>query len=264
MLIIFILLFCAVLIFCFFRYKNNMRKIITMYNNGNTFVFGLRGRGKDMLMSNIVARRRKQYCSNVDYKCGTDYHIFRASDFDCGGNSYKSFNGDLPVKSYRYSYSDGTDIYLFDCGTHFPAQYNDKLNKDYAGFATFCCLSRHLGACNVHVNAQSLNRVWDKLREQCDTYIYCMSCKVLFGGRLVVQRVRVYEKYDTALNHLPPFRCRMPLFGKDAKTAIKLAKMSYDNANGIIKTYTLIYRNKSRYDTRFFKSLMECNNNVND
>jgi hypothetical protein len=44
------------------------KKIIRMFEDGNVCVTGLRGRGKDMLMSNVVVRRKKPYVSNVDYK----------------------------------------------------------------------------------------------------------------------------------------------------------------------------------------------------
>lgn len=45
-----------------------IRNIKRMFEDGNVCVVGLRGRGKDMLFANIIARRRKEYISNTDYK----------------------------------------------------------------------------------------------------------------------------------------------------------------------------------------------------
>lgn len=50
---------------------------------------GLRGRGKDMLMSNVAIRRNLPYVSNVDY--GGHYFPLHMSDFDCGMNTYNNF-----------------------------------------------------------------------------------------------------------------------------------------------------------------------------
>ena len=46
-----------------------IRKIIKLFENGNVNVTGLRGTGKDVLFSNVIARRKSKYISNVDYNC---------------------------------------------------------------------------------------------------------------------------------------------------------------------------------------------------
>lgn len=35
-----------------------MRKIVKMFENGSVSVFGLRGKGKDLLTANVVCRRK--------------------------------------------------------------------------------------------------------------------------------------------------------------------------------------------------------------
>lgn len=230
-----------------------MRKIIKLFQSGNVCVCGLRGRGKDMLFSNVVVRRGLPYVCNTNY--GGDHIPFNPMDYDCGGNTYESF---LNSKLYRYQYphKDGTDIYIADAGIYFPSQYCGDLNKRYGYISTFMALSRHLGECNVHFNVQNLNRVWDKIREQSDIYIMCNWCKVFFG-KLVIERVTIYENYDSAVNRVPPYRAPRVRMNSDRKMNLHMDKQKYRIAHGEIKQRTLIYINKSSYDTRVFKTMLE-------
>lgn len=45
----------------------NFKKLIRLFEDGNVCVCGLRGRGKDLLMSNVAVRRGLDYISNIDY-----------------------------------------------------------------------------------------------------------------------------------------------------------------------------------------------------
>lgn len=231
----------------------SLRKIIKLFDKGNVMVCGLRGDGKDMLMSNVVQRRKKPYISNADY--GGVRFPFNPKEFDCAQNTYREFiDGDL--YPYVYPYPDGTDIYISDAGVYFPAQYCSELNRDYGFFSSFVALSRHLGECNIHMNAQALNRIWDKFREQSDQYIMCKSCKVFFG-KIVFQRVIIYEKYESALGHVPPFPLRKPLLNPDRRFQWKMQKANYLITHGKIEPHTLIYFHKSNYDTRVFKEMLK-------
>ena len=232
-----------------------MKKIIKLFRSGNVCVCGLRGRGKDMLMSNVVVRRRLPYVSNVDY--GGDYIEFVPKNYDCGGNTYENFLED-DILPYDYPHEDGTDIYISDAGVYFPAQYCKELNKKYGYFSTLAALTRHLGLCNMHFNVQNLNRVWDKLREQSDIYIMCNFCRVLFGS-LVIQKVTIYEKYESAVDRVPPYRPPRVRLNADRRLAVQQEKQRYRITYGDIKPRLLIYRNKSTYDTRIFKTKLAAN-----
>ena len=133
-----------------------MKKIIKLFEAGNVSVCGLRGRGKDMLFSNVAVRRKLPYVCNTNY--GGEHIPFNPLDYDCGGNTYENFLTGK-VFYYKYPHCDGTDVYISDAGVYFPSQYNGELNKRYGYISTFMALSRHLGECNVHFNAQNLNRV---------------------------------------------------------------------------------------------------------
>lgn len=230
-----------------------LREIKRLFERGNVCVCGLRGTGKDMLIANVTARRRLPYISNVDY--GGEYHPFSPYEFDIGGNTYDNFiNGN--IRHYIYPYPDGYDVYISDVGVYFPSQYCNELNRKYAHFPTFYALSRQLGDCNVHFNVQSLNRAWDKLREQSDTYVLCLGCKVILG--IVFQKVRIYDKYESALNKVLPYPLRVPLFASpQTRFNVKMVKATYEANHGTIKTRFLVYRNKSTYDTRIFRKMLE-------
>ena len=238
----------------------NMHRIIKLFEQGNVCVVGLRGCGKDMLFANVVARRRKPYVSNTDYHCKNAPFIKLKFDNLNIKNNYKNFvSGE--IVPYDYPYPENADCYIADCGIYLPSQYCNELNKLYPEFPAFYALSRHIANCNVHFNVQNLNRVWDKLREQSDTYIRTVSCHVLFK-KWVLQTVVVYDKYQSCVDRVDPFcPTPMPLFGgKETKAALRQsndeAKRRYKEIYGEVKKYILIYKNKSNYDTRLFKGVL--------
>lgn len=237
-----------------------MKKIIKLFEAGNVSVSGLRGRGKDLLMSNVVARRNMPYVCNVDY--GGDHKDFSPMDYDCGGNTYHNFISGK-IKKYVYPHEDGTDIYISDAGIYFPAQYCNELNRHYGFFSTFMALSRHLGQCNVHYNAQNLNRVWDKIREQSDIYINCIWSKVILR-RFVIQKVILYEKYQSAVDRVPPYRPPKVRMNEDRRLQVQMERQRYRISFGDIKSRILVYRHKSNYDTRVFKALLDSGSDIEE
>lgn len=229
------------------------KKIIKLFEDGNVCVFGLRGRGKDLLMSNVVVRRAQPYISNIDY--GGHYYPYDASKLDCGKNTFKNYISGS-VRYYEFPYPDGSDVYLSDAGIYYPSQYCNELNKLYPYLATFQALSRHVGLCNFHFNVQNLNRVWDKIREQSDIYIMCRRCIYLKG--LVLQFITIYDKYQSAVDRQRPLKLPMPLFSnKETRMLRKIQLAQYEATHGVITDAILLYRNKSDYDTRRFKSILE-------
>lgn len=235
------------------------RSIVKLFEDGNVCVTGLRGRGKDMLMSNVVVRRKLPYVSNVNYDGrrpwkgrSCSYRPFNPLDYD-SGNTYDQFiKGN--VVPYTFPHPDGTDIYISDAGVYFPSQYCNELNKKYGGLCSFMALSRHLGKCNVHTNVQNLNRCWDKIREQSDSYITCNRCIVI--GKLVLQCVTIYEQYDACVKRVPPFPMKRPLFNANRIQQYEISLMNFVTSHGKIRRGILLYWNKSKYDTRFFKTML--------
>lgn len=228
------------------------KKIIQLFDSGNVSVFGLRGTGKDLLMANVIVRRHLPYISNIDY--GGKYFPFDYDSLNCGSNTYDNFiSGN--VSYYKFPYPDGTDVYLSDAGIYFPSQFCNELNKKFPYMSVFQAISRHVGDCNFHFNAQNLNRVWDKIREQSDIYIMCRGC--LFINDLVIQRITIYDRYQAAVDRMRPLKLPMPLLSnKETRMARKIQLASYEASHGSIRDAILIYRNKSEYNTRQFSEIL--------
>lgn len=229
-----------------------LRKIIKLFEEGNVCVCGLKGRGKDMLMSNVVVRRKLPYVSNVDY--GGNHYSFDPSVMSCGGNFYSNFiSGNL--NPYTYPYPDLTDIYISDAGIYFPTQYCSKLDRDYPYFPTFMACSRHLGDCSVHFNVQNLNRVWTKIAEQSDCYLMALGCRLI--GKFVFQKIRYYDKYQSCVDRVKPFKVNLPLIGSgQTRYQVRLAKQQHESSYGVIKDMYLIYIHRSNYESRFIRDIL--------
>lgn len=258
MYIILLIIFTIVFIVKFIRYLR-FRQVLKLFDSGNCIVFGLRGTGKDLLFSNVVAYRNKPYCSNMNYldsvKNAPVCYPFDPVYIKLGGNTYRNFteNNILP---YSYPLPDGCDYYLSDGGVYFPSQECSDLNRRYPSIAMFQALSRHVGNCNFHVNIQNLNRLWDKIREQSDIYIRCISCKVSKRG-IVSQKLIVYDRYQSAVDRVEPLKVKTPLLGKAVKTDIALTKANFKAKYGNITKIKVRYKNKGHYDSRRFKKILE-------
>lgn len=234
------------------------KKILKIFNKGNVCVTGLRGTGKDILLGNVINRKNEPYVSNLFYGENLNKkRIFMSLDLSKLDikNRYNDFiSGN--INEYIYPYPRGCDIYLSDAGIYLPSQYCNQLNKEYEGLVSFQALSRQVGQCNFHINVQNLNRLWDKVREQSELYIRCEWCKLLFG-KFVLQKITIYEKYDSCLNRVKRCRLHVPLFGsKEAKISAQIYRDNYTNTHGIIKSKLLLYKNKSLHNTLYFGDLL--------
>jgi hypothetical protein len=203
-------------------------------------------------MSNVVIRRDLDYVCNIDY--GGKYHPFSYEDLNCGCNEYSNFiTGN--INNYSYPYPDGTDVYLSDAGIYFPSQYCNELNKRYQYMSVFQAISRHVGDCNFHFNAQNLNRVWDKIREQSDLYIMCRRCFYIFG--FVLQFITIYDKYDSAVSRMRPLRLPRPLLANSQTRMLRNIQLAqFEASHGRIVNRILFYKNRSTYNTRQFREIL--------
>ena len=229
------------------------KKIIRMFENGNVCITGLRGTGKDLLMSNVVVRRKDPYVSNIDYG-----GFFAPLDFDkisLGENTYQEFiSGN--VFHYEFPYARGSDIYISDVGVYLPSQYCNELNRDYKYLPAYMALSRQVSHNNFHINVQNLNRAWDKIREQSDIYILCRKCFYFKG--FVLQFITIYDKYQSAVDRQKPLRLPMPLFSnKETRMLRRIQLAQYEAAHGTIDNRILLYRNRSSYNTRQFNEILK-------
>lgn len=233
-----------------------------LYEQHSVACTGMKGSGKDMLTANVVLRRKVPYMSNIDYT-HDDRYISFDPDIMRVHNSWKNLLYNR-VNKYVCPLPNGCDVYISDAGVYFPSQYCNELNKEFPDIPTFLQTQRHLNQGKTHYNTQNVNRVWDKIREHCDVYIYCRFCKVLFG-KIVLQLVTVYDKLDScqARVKVP----RVPTHGlvpsREASTQRDIYLDDFYNKHGRVKNRLLIYWNKSKYDTHHFNKLFGGSNNEN-
>lgn len=225
-----------------------------LFENHSVCVVGMKGSGKDLLTGNIIARRKLPYISNCDY--GYDYHKW---DYDriVPRASFKDIvSGRVP--RYEFPYEPDTDIYLSDVGVYFPSQYCSDLNKLYPNLPIFMALSRHWST-KIFCNCQNLNRIWDKIREHSDYYIYCEGViKPLVKLGIVVQSVIVYDKYQSCVDRVKPCRVKSrPLASSEANATTDTYLDNFYNQHGSVRRHILIYINKSKHDTHFFKEFFK-------
>lgn len=245
-----IILIIVVFLILFFISIKNKHKIVKLFDEGNVTVTGLRGRGKDMLFCVVVNSRKKDYISNVRYSSPNKkfkWIEFDPKDWDLNGNTYENFiNSDLNF--FDYKYTDGTDYYISDCGVYFPSQYQSELVKKYKSAPLFQALSRHLGKCNIHANAQRIGRIWDKIREQSDIYIGLKCCKCFFGFTFLSGNIYQTEEACNKLLTQPKFS----LFGKSKNEQ----RVVFETVNGKIEHFWFVTRIPYKYDDRRFKTLL--------
>lgn len=235
------------------------RQVLKIFADKSTIVYGARGSGKDLLMSNVTAYRNLPYCSNMNYgeksKNVPLWYPFDPIYIKLGGNKYSNFVRNQLIP-YSYPLPDKVDYYISDAGVYFPSHEDSKLDKDFPEIPMFQALVRHLGDCNFHCNIQALDRLWKKIREQAECYILCISCKVSKRGK-VTQKLRIYDRYQSALDKVEPLKVSMPLLGKGVKTDIKLSRARFKAQYGNIIDITVRYKNKASYDSRRFKKVLE-------
>lgn len=255
------LLFCVIGIIVLFYVLRwlSWYKVIGLFKKFSIITFGPRGSGKDLLNSNVVAYRKKPYCSNLNYCEGIKKeplrYPFNPVYIRLGGNKFSNFAGNNIIP-YDYPLPDKCDFYISDAGVYFPAHEDSSLNKQYPEIPMFQALVRHLGDSNFHCNIQNPERLWKKIREQAELYVRCIDCKVSKRG-IVTQKIMVYDRYQSAVDNVEPLAVSMPLLGKGVKTDIRLTRAKFKAQYGNIWTYKIKYKNKARYDSRRFKRILE-------
>lgn len=235
-----------------FWYGN--REVLRMFRSGNVIVAGHKGRGKDLLFQYVISAREKKgeiHASNIPFTSRTT--VRPPVWYELHKNSYSNFIEGKFNTDEDKQYIEQEDYYISDIGTSMPAQLGKKLEKKYKTLPIVYALSRHLANFSIHCNAQNFGRVWDKLREQGDYYIYCEKAKVIFN-RLAFQRFVIYDRYQSALSNIQPYKCRRRLFGILPPKPEDYARANEHNARyGTIRRYYMWHiLPKVHYDTRYF------------
>lgn len=264
--------------------KNGIKPLVNLFENGNVLVSGEKGAGKDVMFGNVISRIKRPYVSNMDYTKDDRFNKLDLTKLDCGGNYYKNFiSGD--IKHYKYPYDDGIHIYISDIGNYFPSQYTGQLDRDYPYMPVTFSLIRQLGDCQIHGNTQDYNRCWNKLREQCsERFIRCDKCHIFFGDQgkfarkfekilkikwkfsgIVFATYYFYDKAQSCADRVKPCRVRLPLFAnREQKLQVSMYKDKFYNQYGTVEKHYFFCLNKSKHDSRLFKTILEGGKKTNE
>lgn len=232
------------------------KQIIRMFRDGNVIVAGHKGHGKDLLFQYVISRREKDgeiHAANIKYTDNTK--VRPISFYALQYNGIKNFvSGHFVREDKRFTEKE--DYYISDVGNALPAQYSSKLDKEYPTFPIVYSLSRHLAQLNIHCNSQNFERVWNKLREQADYYMWCEWAKVFFG-KIAIQRVVIYNEYKSAVNHIQPYKCYRFLGIMPPSKEDRAHANTHNAQYGTIRRYTFWHiLPKQHYDTRAYHKLI--------
>lgn len=239
-----LILLLLVVVVAIWKLENNAKFLVDKFRAGNVIVFGQKGKGKDLIFQKVIAKRRKEkYFSNMDY--GYFFNYIDLADLALGKNTYENFIEGCVEVIDKNEEMEGADIYVSDAGIYLPSQYHYLLDKKYKSLPIFYALSRHLYDNNVHVNVQALNRVWDKLREQADSYFKALKTVKVFG--LLFTKIRYYETYQVANENRAPMRRRF------LNKYSKALSDEYEAYNGLVFDMWIVQLKRNvKYDTRYF------------
>lgn len=215
-------------------YSVNDLWLVNEFKRCNVIVFGKKGSGKDLLFAHAIALRNELHYSNINYNGLTE--VRPLTDLSVGDNTFEDcING--TIRKFDPTFEENKDFYVSDGGIYLPCQYNKQLNEFYPSMPMFYALSRHLYNMNVHVNVQALTRLWDKLREQADSYIRVL--KTVDKGEYLQVSVITYDSYNSAERGLLPSNDKQFTATNGEVTARKFR----------------IYKNELEYDTRYFRDV---------
>ena len=111
------------------RSSMDKKFIMKAFDAGSVTVTGHKRRGKDMLFSYVVNRRKKPCLSNMKYSDQTT--IVDIKELNLGENDYKHFiDGNVQQIKKREEW-EGQDYFLGDGGIYLPSQHQGDLVKTY-------------------------------------------------------------------------------------------------------------------------------------
>lgn len=180
------------------------RLLLDSFEKGNCVVCGTKGKGKDLIFSYVIRKRKKEYYSNIQYNhIKSLYNDIKISDISIYPNTYQNFlNNDIVIVDKKLK--EGCDFYISDSGVYLPSQLDSTLHKVYPSLPLTYAIIRHLYNSNIHCNVQRAERLWKALREQSDYFFTATGTINL--GIVLITTFRYYDKLESCCKDLRPFK----------------------------------------------------------
>lgn len=173
--------------------------LVDEFSRCNVIVFGKKGTGKDLLFAHVIWLRNEPHYANIQYTEATE--LFNLNELNLGNNTFFDvISGN--INKLDRNIKVGQDVYISDGGVYLGCQNDKELDKAYPSMPMRFALSRQLDQNNIHVNVQALGRIWIKLREQADSFIWIRGST--FHQDYILVHTVCYDRYDSAVNFLLP------------------------------------------------------------
>lgn len=240
----------------------------------DTIVYGPRGSGKGLLFQYAI-NNEKRALSNLDY--GSNVEVVSPFAFfeSIRPNTFLNFINHNVIKVDKNKDWEGVPYYLDDTNVYFPNSEDSFLTKYFKSMSVFLTIQRHLYGSYTVINAQSIERIYKKLRElNLDGYILARGGYGLVTSKrkqfiwkrlpilrkFVIVKYRYYSKMESAVNGLLPFN-KIGLVNKAVNpllsTTPEALRQQYKATNGTIQDGFLFIRQKDiTYNSRYFSDLV--------
>lgn len=224
-------------------------RIVDAFRRNNVLVFGRKGKGKDLVFQEVIAKRKEPYQANIDYGYSRIREAW-AADLSVTPNTYENFINNKVTPIPKRPDLENVDAYISDMGVVLPSQMDSTLHKKFPSFPIYYALCRHLYNSNVHGNTQNLERAWKAIREQADYFVLCRG--VIRLPFMLIVKTTEYDRYKSALAELAPVKGGGVLNSfRRAETAI------YNATNGLVKDgYFIVWKRHIKYDTRAYHKII--------
>lgn len=253
--------------------KLNHRRLIK-YGQADTIIYGSRGSGKGLIFQFLI-NNEKKVLSNMNYgprsSIVSPYTFFESIK----PNTFYNFITDTILKVDKVPDWEGIPYYLDDANVYFPNSEDTFLTKYFKSMSSFLTIQRHLYNSYTVINAQSIDRLYKKMRElNLDGYILALGGlgfssskndpyiwnRLPVFRRFLVVKYRFYDRFDSAINGLLPFN-KLGLVNRVASPLISTTpealKEQYKATNGnIFDGFIFIRKKDIKYNTRYFASLV--------
>lgn len=243
------------------RLKANLKFAANKFEHNNTITWGKKRAGKGLFWQAVINYRFKKW-KRVFYWINTNFTPrFKkkqletiqktVADLTIAPNSYEKFISGQVVEIPRI-YREKMDIYLDDGGNYLPSFQHKEITKLFPTMPSFLMLLGHISDSNFHVNYNgAFTRIYDKVREQADSYFYIIGSFRLFN--IFYIKYRYYENSNTAELGLLPYK-RNGLLDFKANKALR---NQYYATNGLIVEKTIKLKRKHiYYDTRAYEKTL--------
>lgn len=212
------------------RSSMDKKFIMKAFDAGSVTVTGHKRRGKDMLFSYVVNRRKKPCLSNMKYSDQTT--IVDIKELNLGENDYKHFiDGNVQLIKKREEW-EGQDYFLGDGGIYLPSQHQGEPGKDLSDAAV---ILRHIQTTVRHEYSRQRAEPQQAMGQTARAQRLLHRLPRLPSAHRKVFKLRMtfYDKYESALQRLEPFKVDRRLLGKDKQQ--QALKRQYESTNGTIR-----------------------------